>query len=335
MKHLLPAFAFTVLSVHAFAQPVLDMSNVGTVVGDAYIYNAGPWLDPGAAGAAVTWDLTGLTSDSLIPITFVDPTTTPDGASFPAATIAAMDEGFYAYSEFIATGGSLLGMSNIPGEAPIVYSDPQLMVSYPCTYGTTWTDPFHAEFSVSGFPIVRDGTLSAEADAYGTLQLPWGTLTDVLRATFVEDYTDVTSLITLTVHREYTSFMQAGTHYPIVDIFSISTEVFGNTTTITGSHWLVNGSVGMPSAQVPSGAMKVYPDPAVDVINVDLVIGGDARPVLELLDVAGRIVERRDLSGVLSGQRTERFDVSGIERGLYVLRLTDGDRALTDRVVVQ
>lgn len=328
MKHLLPLITLASFSTLR-AQPVLDFSNSGTVVGDAFTYHAGPWADPGTAGANQTWDLSTLTSDSLIFIEFVDPATTPDGASFPAATVAAMDMGFFAYSQFDATGGYLHGMSNVPGEAPIVYSDAMQMTSYPSTIGTTWVDAFHAEFSVMGFPIVRDGSITANADGYGTLILPWGTLNDVLRVTYVEDYADVT-LATMEYHREYTYFLQAGTHYPIVHLFSFSSTVFGNTTIVTGSQWMVAGSVEVAEAPPPAPQVGAWFDPGAGVIEV--IADGTIGPAtVEVLDLSGAIVARHALTGGAGGKR---IPATGLSGGLYLIRLTDASTARTARVVV-
>lgn len=329
MKHLLPLFTLaSYCTLHA--QPVLDFSNTGTIVGDAFTYNACPWADPGLPGANQTWDLSTLTSDSLIFIEFVDPATTPDGASFPDATVAAMDMGFFAYSQFDATGGYLHGMSNVPGEAPIVYSDAMQMTSYPATYGTAWVDAFHAEFSVMGFPVVRDGSLTADADGYGTLILPLDTLYDVLRVTYVEDYTDANMLGTIAYHREYTYFLQAGTHYPIVHLFSFSTTVFGNTTTLDGSQWMAFGTVEVAEAPRPAPQVSAWYDPGAEAIQV--VTDGTIGPAtMEVLDPTGAIATGRTLPAGISG---ERISAAGLAGGLYLVRITDASAARTVRVVV-
>lgn len=333
MKQLLPLPTLLLSSIAASAQPVLDLANTGTLPGESYVYHACAWQSPGGSGIGQTWDFSSFTTDSLIYISFVDPASTPEAASFPTATIAADNGGgVYAYSEFIASGGSFLGMS-IPGESPIVYSDPMLQVQYPATYMTAWTDDYAASFSVGGFPVIRNGTISAEADAYGTLVLPYGDLTDVLRVTYVEDYDDV-SIVTANSHREYTYYMQAGTHYPIAEVFSYSTTVLGNTTTFTGAHWLDIGSVGMAPMPEPSPSMIVTTDPATDAINVDLqlVPGGST---LDLVSTSGVVLEHRMLSGLSSGRRSERLTTGGIAGGLYLVHLHTGDRTIVRRVMVE
>ena len=56
---------------------------------------------------------------------------------------------------------------------------------------------------------------------------------------------------------------------------------------------------------------------------------------LELLDVTGRRVAERDLSGYGAGRYTERIgEGARVPAGMYWVRLTHGGRALTARGVV-
>jgi hypothetical protein len=324
------------LAVLVNAQPVLNFVDVGTVPGDAFIYHDCPWQLPGTAGPAQSWDFSSLTTDSLIDITFVDPATTPDAASFPLATIAADNDSGYAYSAFGATGGQFLGLS-FTGLATIVYSDPMQMVVYPATHLTTWTDAFAANFTIGGFPISRTGTISAEVDGYGTLIMPYGTLSDVLRVSYVEDTNDDNGFGTTSIHHVYTYFLVAGAHYPVVDIYSITvTPAFGPPTIIEGTHWLVAGPQVVLGASVPSGLLRVYPIPATDRLNVEFLgTGTDGLTMFDLVDASGRIVVHRNLSNASPAKRNVQIDLDGFDAGMYVLRATVGTEVMVRNVVVE
>ncbi len=316
------------------AQPVLNFIDVGTVPGDAFTYHDCPWQTPGTPGMEQTWDLTGLTTDSVIEISFVDPATTPDAASFPTATIAADDDSAMAYSMFNSSGGQFLGLS-LTGLGTIVYSDPMQMVVYPATYLTTWTDDFAANFTIGGFPIARTGTITAEVDGYGTLLMPYGTLTDVLRATYVEEHTDDNGFGATTLHHEYTYFLQAGTHYPVVDIYTLTvTPAFGSPTTVQGTHWLVVGPQSTePAAQDPFG-FTTYPNPVTDQLNV-MLDQAEGATTLELIDASGRMVEHRALGNVAKTARLERFDLRWTQPGIYLLRASVNGRSVLRKVIVE
>ncbi len=329
---LLPFF----LGAQINAQPVLELVDVGTVPGDAFTYHDCPWQTPGTPGMAQTWNFAGFTTDSLVQIAFVDPATTPDAASFPTATIAADDDSVLAYSVFNSTGGQFLGLS-LTGLGTIVYSDPMQMVVYPATYMTSWTDIFAANFSIGGFPVARTGTITAEVDGYGSMIMPYGTLTDVLRASYVEDNVDDNGFGTTSVHRVYTYFLQAGTHYPIVDIYSITvTPVFGPAITVEGTHWLVVGPDAAPGASASPEQFRVYPIPATDQLNVEFLGVGTGGPwTLDLVDASGRVVTQRSLGNLARSNHIEQIDLRGLDAGMYLLRATVNGHSVVRRVLVE
>lgn len=331
MKHLYPLSLLVLSPLIGTAQPVLDYSTNGTLPGDAFVYQAGPWVDPGTAGADQTWDLTGLSTDSIINILFVDPATTPDGASFPSATIAASESGGYTYSEFNATGGYFHGLA-LTGFTPAVYSDPMQQVVFPATLGTAWTDDFGGTFDILGTTVTRTGTITAEADAYGTLQLPWGTLTDVLRVSGTEAYTDDYGLGTLTYENNYYDYLQAGTRYPIVHIFSTTTSFFGNTTTITGAQWMNGIPTNITTAASGGENLVVRIDASDRAIVVALPEHLIGETVLELLSTTGVVLQQRRI-GSTDG-RTVRLDAQGSASGVYLVRLTGSRNSAVGRVVL-
>jgi hypothetical protein len=332
MKHLLLLFLSANLFSGLNAQPILTFGNTGTVPGDAFVLRACEWQDPGAGGAVQIWDLTTLTTDSMIDLVFVDPSTTPDGIYFPTATIASLDTLGNAYNQFDINGGSLLGVS-LPGSQPIVYSDPMIWVTFPCTYMTSWTDPFQAAYDLGGFNFQRTGTITATADGYGTLMMPYGQLDDVLRVTYVEDYQDV-SLLTLTAHREYTYFMQAGTHYPVVNLFSYSATVLGNTQTITGAQWLEVPSTSIARNAGRTSGFSVWPVPANDAVTVRFNSGTGACTI-DIIDALGQIAVHRDVITPATGMHEERIAIAGLDPALYTLRIRQGGRETAQRIVVQ
>lgn len=317
MKHVYTFLLGSIGSTLA-AQPTINLGNFGVTVGESFTIHAGPWVDPGGTGMDYTWDLTGLTTDSTYVITYIDPATTPDAASFPTATVALEEAGGFSYLELIATGGTFLGRSD-PVLGVQALSDPHLTFAFPCTYGTTWTDTDHGDFTIAGFPVVRDGTSSGDATGYGTLDLPWGTLTDVLRLDMVWDWTDSVDAgfpVVSTYHNEFTYFIQAGTHFPIVELFSNTAVVFGSTSTVTGVNWLPDISTSIAGASASGTGLSVRPNPANEVI----ALTGNGSSLLgvrstELFDASGRFVR-----SVLAHELAS-MNVASLEPGLYVLRL--------------
>jgi hypothetical protein len=77
------------------------------------------------------------------------------------------------------------------------------------------------------------------------------------------------------------------------------------------------------------------PNPASGALTVTLTLPGAAPATLELLDVGGRRVASRSLAGLGPGPHFVRLDVGRRPApGIYLLRLTQGDRTLIRKACV-
>ena len=62
------------------------------------------------------------------------------------------------------------------------YDDATTLLSLPLTFGSTsQTDNFEGTFEANGITVAESGSITTNADGYGTLQLPFETLNNVLR----------------------------------------------------------------------------------------------------------------------------------------------------------
>ena len=83
-----------------------------------------------------------------------------------------------------------------------------------------------------------------------------------------------------------------------------------------------------------SDAVSIYPNPATDVltINVDNVIGDELN--IELSNIAGQVVFTRSLSE-FNGTAKEDIDVNDLTEGVYFVKVYTNEATTTVRVVVQ
>ncbi len=89
----------------------------------------------------------------------------------------------------------------------------------------------------------------------------------------------------------------------------------------------VTGAVSV--AETEKASAKIFPNPAVNMVNVDL--NGFNRPVVSLLGIDGRIVFRQE---ALTNNRIV-IDVTDFASGIYFVDIVDGQRTQRQRVVVQ
>ena len=86
-----------------------------------------------------------------------------------------------------------------------------------------------------------------------------------------------------------------------------------------------NLTTSIGEAEPEIGIFNVYPNPATENIFVHIDNKEKREYILELYDQLGRSVLRTEM---YSYENVKRMDVSGIEEGVYILRIGDGERGL-------
>ena len=94
----------------------------------------------------------------------------------------------------------------------------------------------------------------------------------------------------------------------------------------------ITTNVGLEDLAGPFTGVAIYPNPADDVLNVQLSLEGSEAVSLELVDLLGARMMARDL-GTRTGSTVESIDLGGLSAGAYFLRLQAGDGLVVRRVV--
>lgn len=327
---LLSAFLFAGV---AEAQPTIDQSNFAASPGESFVLNASTWMDPGASGANVTWDFSGLVIDSTFTYAYVDPASTPMTDSFPTATVAHAEGSGYAYRSFDATGGYYLGY-NIDPDWVVDYQDPEMTFQFPCTYGTQWVDDLFADVG-PGPSWYYTGSINAEADGHGTLILPYGTFTNVLRLHLTRSYTLETpwpedGFYVDTIYY----YLHPGTHYPLVEVFTNTSGATdgGDPIVTAGARWLSDPFAGIQGAVAPANTLAAVAQ-GDGLVRLDVVLTTGGAATIDVIDAAGRRAaqERMALSARAS---SHTLSVSTLRPGLYSVRLLLNGQQMTTRLVM-
>ena len=76
--------------------------------------------------------------------------------------------------------------------------------------------------------------------------------------------------------------------------------------------------------------LKLWPNPAQDELNVTLNSGYTNKVMVTVIDLSGRTVLNMEQALAL-GSNQIRLDTAPLEEGLYLLRISDGARSVTQR----
>jgi hypothetical protein len=82
---------------------------------------------------------------------------------------------------------------------------------------------------------------------------------------------------------------------------------------------------------MPLSVVNAWPNPAIDILNLDVQVYVDTRMEMTILDMTGREVSARRALSFGTGRNLAQIDVAGLKPGQYILRIDTGDRVVTQR----
>jgi len=322
------SFMFGISSL--IAQTTLTAATTNPIVGesfDIHSYDASA-VSVGSAGANVTWDFSTVTSTGVNTISWISSSSTPYSASYSNANLSFTGAGYYYYYATSSTDYSSCGGTNPSGQV-ISYSDLEKQLVYPMTFNTTYVDAFAATYDAGGMYLDRAGTMTGVADGYGTLILPYGTITDVLRVKLVEDYDDsYAGSPMMTYDTEAYLWYKAGVHQAV---FSHTTFIVnGGAPTIYGMY-IDASEVGIDNVEGSFG-LHIYPNPNSGSFYVELT-PNHKKTILEVIDIYGKIVYQTEYTNIATVK--EKIDLSTLSKGVYIVQVTTEDSRETKRISIQ
>ncbi len=303
------------------AQPVINYSGNAPQIGD--VYNVSGTLgsfDPGPAGGGQSWDFSDVQPTISAGVIAVDPALTPFADDFPEATIAFRDNDpsleSYNYWQLTTSEMFTLGIGTDPGsnQTIIHYPDSRKMMQYPFAFNDTYTDTYFYAYPSALMLIHRRGTITATADAWGSVKTPAGTYNNTLRIEKEKVYTDSVwnaggDLMNVTTHYETDyEWYTASSHYPVLQI-----EV-----TEAGSFSLSYSSlIGGIEDNPLLSQISIYPNPADDIINVKLSDGITDKIEINIVSLMGQQLTQLEEAG----NHQFSADISGLAPGVYFLTI--------------
>jgi hypothetical protein len=91
--------------------------------------------------------------------------------------------------------------------------------------------------------------------------------------------------------------------------------------------------VGEEEFEAPTTSLSVFPNPATDRITLTTELGQPQMVNITLTDINGRLVYEKNSQS--SGLLSEEIDVSGLNKGVYLLHLTADGKKESRKVMVQ
>lgn len=319
------------------AQPTID-AYVNPQVGESYLVHEFDvdGFNPGSNGANVTWDFSGLTSlgSNSRPVT-----SSADGlfgSEFPKADIAIFhtdSSGGHFLTD--AFQYSLIGLVTISAQTKDNYStDPREILRFPMTYLDVFNETFAGTQEVTIASVTYDlqGTATIEADAYGTLIMPYGTINDVLRVKVSSDYKGIFLGNPLVEYKDVTYFWFHPKNRNYICSYQVF-ELITNGSEVRIGTYMDETSVGIAPPLDEHHALTLYPNPAHDQLSLKFELNGTTPLQAKIYDIVGKEVKQFSWNRLNAGTQELTFDVKDLNSGVYWMQIQAGEVTRTTKFI--
>jgi hypothetical protein len=342
MKKFFLLASFALCSAMLFAQPTVQFPQNAPEIGDVTeIQHVSPnGLSPEPTGANVTWDYSELIPTYGGQIIAVSPSEAPSGAQFPSASVALnMGDTLFTFVLANTDGYFYLGSESTMGSYPslLIYSDSRTFLKFPFTYGDTYFDTYEGILTTSMADLHVSAVTEMFADAYGTLILPDGTYTNVLRTLTVDEEIDSVFVAgnfikAILVSRTQYSWFAPDSKGPLMSIeFCDKTGMMD-----TCAYYTAEGTGIVDDLKSPVSQLIVFPNPAEEHIMIEFDISRDVRATIAIVNQIGQMVVSRTVSDQLNGVIIERIDISSLPSGIYFVNVScDCRKQLNEKFVIR
>lgn len=303
-----------------YAQPTVvvnEFYNVGDMI---KMVNCDPTgITAGASGTGLTWNFSGMVpTGGYYTISVQDDTT----SQFPLSNLLfSLPGNMYLHLQESSSDTYINGAFDDNTDVTIYYNNYNIS-KRPFTYGSMYIDTYQATIP----PNVMHGTgvLTVTGDAYGTLVLPNGTYSNVLRIKKHQVERDTTgTVIVTTVKVAYMWFDTVHTA-PLLQIDS-TISVLGN---VQRAMYLASPLAISRLNNVKDTYLASLSDRAL-VIKDDFVNGREYE--VSLYDLTGVKIFKQDF---VANGKVQRIDISNpIPPGLYVVNLSMKDLPITRQLI--
>ncbi len=310
----------------AMAQPTLGAGSVTPLPGEQVFFVASAYAAPGPGGASQTWNFTSLPAVNNNLVSYVSVAQTGLGSTFPNATVA-QDEGGGDYIFFRGTATAFeedgFSVSGTTGTC----ADRLTYVSYPLNFNNAFSDNSTCSVTDGSTTWARTNDISGVADGWGTVQLPWGTVSNVLRVHFLKSIVDQQFTPYSVYNNDTYAWYKPGVHAPILSLDISNVSVFGFSFVDSSGTYADASAIGLEETVRHDIGVDLLPNPAIDQVEVIYGLGGGHGLNIDVLDITGKAVRTVARRSFTAGVQRESLDIVGLPAGAYLVRVTDDSGA--------
>jgi hypothetical protein len=315
-----------------FAQPTLQSGNIPNV-NDAWAYKTitDTTIQPGLSGTGQTWNYsTFFISPSAVTEQYAMPTGTGNDAIYPSANLKVTSP-LGGYDYYIRSASSLQYLGSKGLSSQLVITNVQNLLTVPFQYGNTVSNAAVTGSGISGYPLT--GTISANADATGTLMTQLGTYNNVLRVVYDMNVVEGAGTgFDTYYHLVKYCWYRTGLRAPVFQIitFDVSGGLGNSHQKVTLFNTITTGIETHSSAL----SFSMFPNPADQRSKVSISVPGQGASDISIMDLTGKVCAVANISSA-DPVREVSIDLGNISKGIYIVTVKTGALVQRQRLVIE
>lgn len=342
MRRLFTFFTLAFLAVGASAQTITAAE--WWAVGDNQYYSLGDTtgFDPGPVGTGQNWNFSSLSpTGTNITIEVENPANTPNGTTYANSDLALIvSNGEYFYYSLSGDTLYLDGERSYLSTAVSINSPTPEMI-FPSNYNDTVFTMTAGTYpdGLFGGTVFRTGMIWTIFDGTGMLTTPYQTYSTANRITQVGILRDSSStgIANADINYRRVTWYSSGKSMPVMRYFEQNIIINGGNPQISKEVWYADTL--MVSAEAPQaellGEVSLSPNPATQSSNLTYRLNGTENVQIELYSLIGQKVANIQNGTETRGLYVKEINTSGLESGVYLVRITAGDQVSSQRLMIQ
>ncbi|MBL4716250.1 MAG: T9SS type A sorting domain-containing protein [Bacteroidia bacterium] len=295
-----------------------------------YISASSPTFKFRQDGPNQTWNFSD-TTGSTMTFDYLSLSNASDPISFPLANLVESSTGgenYYANSSSELTlEGHYLALYY-----RIIYSDKREHLQFPFTYGDVINESYAGtvENIQASQTFNRNGLLEIKADGYGTLVLPYDTISNVLRIRSVYAYVDsMGSTFVGSYNDTIYTWYNANTNNFIA---SVTISYANSWLQIFAFTYLEEGAIiGISNYLDKDHTITIYPNPASTQVSIEIPVKDHSMYDIQIINNIGEVV----LEKYYEYNTKMELNIEKLNPGIYFITVRNSNSIATKRIVIQ
>lgn len=359
-KNILIILSLVLFNAIIIAQPTLTSSNFTPVIGDSQTYHIADTnsiLDNNI-GANVIFDYTGLQGYGQIQTQYyIDPTSTPYDNDFPLASYTDTTAGLptnMKYSKVESTDSitniGFVGDINTYGIVLIQYTqNPEILMKFPFNFSDSFIDDYSGVFSAQGVTTNGSGQATVNADAWGTLNLPYGVSIDsVIRIKTVENLITDTiflqplfpNILPIIVNAEYVNYYKPSiSKFPLLSFVNGSYTQDNNvldSSKIVITQYAITPIVNIETVNTNNFKLNLFPNPSDNnSTTLSFELKNKTHVSINIFNNLGQNIQSTFTGNLSQGINKVTINTSHLNPGLYFVSTQFNNQTITSKLIVE